>query len=121
MNRPSRPRGYRTNTTLYAMVRYIPVMSNVTSWQMNKFRFPTNTLMMIDSTGDSSNNWAFNLIGDAHVKAPNMPDALNDRHRGTGNAMFLDTHVEAVKYGDYVANIPATTAETWKRWTFLSS
>jgi prepilin-type N-terminal cleavage/methylation domain-containing protein/prepilin-type processing-associated H-X9-DG protein len=117
---PGDPAANVTNTTLYSMVRYIPVKSNKTSWKFSEFKYVNDTLLMIDSTGDSGNNWSFNLITDPHVKAPEMPEALMNRHMGVGNAMFLDTHVEAVKYADYQNNIPANVNETFKRWTFLS-
>ena len=37
-----------------------------------------------------------------------LEDALKQRHLGTGNVLFLDSHVAAANYNEFVNNVPST-------------
>ncbi|MGN6368443.1 MAG: type II secretion system protein [Phycisphaerae bacterium] len=114
----------------YAMVRYLPVASNVTMWRMPEFNHPGTTILMADSPtfvwgqGSSTmkNYYAFNAMADLNSEPVNLKDSLEQRHLGKGNIMFLDTHVEQEGAQDYANGIPATyNTEPTKIWTTKTS
>jgi prepilin-type processing-associated H-X9-DG protein len=65
------------------------------------------------------------IVTSGNVK--NTPKALDDRHMGYGNVVFMDCHAETVRWQDYLNNIPSVGSSTvsvpaneqYKRWTIV--
>jgi prepilin-type N-terminal cleavage/methylation domain-containing protein/prepilin-type processing-associated H-X9-DG protein len=111
---PASPELVGSGATLYNMVRplfggsVIPTnapFNGSTQWQLNKI---TNMqmILMSDTNGSGGNPW-FSSMAD-NPAMTGLQKALDDRHQGTGNVLFIDSHVDAEKYGDFVNNVPAT-------------
>jgi prepilin-type N-terminal cleavage/methylation domain-containing protein len=100
----------------YCMPRYFPEISSQTLiYKMTQCNHPYSAILLCDGntgvTGGNSGytNW-FNTMADLNTASPTaQKDALMQRHLGIGNVMFMDVHVEAHDYQDYVNNIPSTT------------
>ena len=117
----------------YVMTRYYPVMASNLMWKMGQATHPNSTMLMCDSptvqygttaapVGNGTMNmyYACNTVG---MAPPNptvgdldsepgetLTQALQSRHLGIGNVLFLDAHVEQHPYKDYVKNIPAAAS-----------
>ena len=102
---PGDPTKANTGATLYSMVRPAPIMSNVVSWRVQQAKFPHSLLIMSDTDAPTGNPWFTSMADQPMV---NLKQVLMDRHLGTGNALFLDSHVEAAKYVDFQNNVPAS-------------
>lgn len=123
---PGDPTAVNTGATLYCMVRPLPLVANQYAWKIQNVKGPQRLVMMSDTdavTG-ATNPWYSSMADTPMVK---LQQALQNRHMGTGNALFADSHVEAAKYSDFVNNVPSTVvsnylppAETNKLWTTLS-
>jgi prepilin-type N-terminal cleavage/methylation domain-containing protein/prepilin-type processing-associated H-X9-DG protein len=94
-------------------------------FRTTEFRSPSDTLLMADSDVNAGASIsAINkelMVTSGNVK--NAQQALKDRHRGFGNVVFLDSHVEKHTWQDYLDNIPSTLPvpanEGHKRWTLV--
>jgi prepilin-type N-terminal cleavage/methylation domain-containing protein/prepilin-type processing-associated H-X9-DG protein len=122
---PGDPTAANTGTTLYCMVRPAPLVSNVVQWNISQVHSPSTLVLMSDSDQVQSgqNPWFTSLADPPMV---NLKTALDNRHRGVGNVLFMDSHVDPAKYSDYVDNVPSMLnglnvpdAESNKRWTTL--
>ncbi len=113
----------------YCVVRYNPIIQNVLLWKMNEFNHPGTTMLIADAYPGigPKDNYISNMqdvdgANPAPVLAQNpMVQALQARHNGIGNVMFLDGHAEQHNYQDYAANIQpngATTNVYSHPWTF---
>ncbi|MGN6368442.1 MAG: type II secretion system protein [Phycisphaerae bacterium] len=105
----------------YTMPRYFSSPGNPNSntlWRVTEFSHPGTTCLMLDGppNDQSTKNhnmslfYAFQNMNDLDTSyAPEftMPNSLQQRHLGIGNVLFMDSHVEQQKYGDYCANIPS--------------
>ena len=91
-------------------------------WKTNTFTHPSTTLLMSDDSPDhSAGSFSITLMSDYDVlnaPAQSFSDALQARHLGLGNAMFLDSHVEAAKLQDFQKNVPATINDATHIWSF---
>ncbi len=121
---PGDPTAANTGATLYSMVRPAPLVANVVSWKVQQVRGPQRLLVMSDSDVPTVNPW-FTSMADQPMM--NLKIVLDNRHRGVGNGLFLDSHVEAARYQDFVNNVPAMlngldvpTSELAKKWTQLN-
>lgn len=120
---PGEPEKANTGATLYTMVRPAPLVSNVVQWNELQVRTPTRLLIMSDSDAPTSNPWFTSMADQPMV---NLKTVLDNRHRGTGNALFLDSHVDAARFQDFENNIPSKldglnvpADEMGKQWTQL--
>jgi prepilin-type N-terminal cleavage/methylation domain-containing protein/prepilin-type processing-associated H-X9-DG protein len=98
-------------------------------FKTTSFGGPGDTLLMADAdvnAGASIQSIATELIvTSGNVK--NTPKALDDRHMGYGNVVFMDSHAETVRWQDYLNNIPSVGSSTvsvpaneqYKRWTIV--
>jgi prepilin-type N-terminal cleavage/methylation domain-containing protein/prepilin-type processing-associated H-X9-DG protein len=94
-------------------------------FRTSDFTGPGDTLLMADSDVNSGASIsAINkelIVTSGNVK--NTPKALDDRHMGFGNVVFLDSHAETVRWQDYLNNIPSVLPvpanEQYKRWTIV--
>jgi prepilin-type N-terminal cleavage/methylation domain-containing protein len=94
-------------------------------YKTTSFGGPSDTLLMADTdvnSGASISSIDKELIvPTGNVK--NTPKALDDRHMGFGNVVFMDSHTETVRWQDYLNNIPSTlpvpSGEQHKRWTIV--
>lgn len=109
------------NTTSYSMPRYFPIVANVQQWKITSFRTPAETVLLLDTATNGAG--VVTSMSDTALKAPELPDAMKERHRGVGMVLFLDTHVDAKKQQDYIDNIPSTITsnnapvnERYKQW-----
>jgi prepilin-type N-terminal cleavage/methylation domain-containing protein/prepilin-type processing-associated H-X9-DG protein len=121
------------NTTMYNMIRYNPTTRGVNwntpgaggssnGYKLTQFKTPAERAVMLDVAPLGVNPWISSL-NDTQAKDPALPDALKERHGGTGGVLFLDAHAEIKKYQEYVDNIPSITpvpaAEMAKPWTLI--
>ena len=120
-----------TATTLYAMTRFIPVASGVQAWKLTTFTHPFSTVLMMDTPHGMTNPW-FTTTADVNPTLETEQQALQVRHLGIGNVLFIDTHVEAHNIQDMTNNIPASTissggvfvaptADATKVWTSIAT
>jgi prepilin-type N-terminal cleavage/methylation domain-containing protein/prepilin-type processing-associated H-X9-DG protein len=121
---PGDPGAAGTGATLYSMVRPTPLVSGVVAWKVQQVRGPQRLLIMSDSDAPTGNPWFSSMADQPMV---NLKNVLDLRHRGVGNGLFLDSHVDAEKYADFVNNVPAMlnglvvpASEQGKRWTQLN-
>jgi prepilin-type N-terminal cleavage/methylation domain-containing protein/prepilin-type processing-associated H-X9-DG protein len=132
----------------YVMVRYLPIISNgPLMWRTTQNNHPSSTMMMCDSptvqygVGNTAmkSEYACTTVGVASggdldsEPGQTLSQALEQRHLGIGNVLFMDAHVEQHNYQDYVNNIPSATvaagtgtyvaipADTNKVWTTLTT
>ncbi len=116
----------------YAMVRYLPVISNSSLiYKTNECNHPQTTILMADANPQITTLYNyFSTTGDLDATSGTaQSDALTARHLGIGNVLFMDVHVEAHNYADFKKYIPSTTisggsgifvapvAERMKVWT----
>jgi len=98
--------------TVYTMARYNPVTPNLQRWKIGKFKRPTEVWLLGDTGPVDSSPW-FSAITYASLVPTAAPktlkDALDNRHNGVGEILFLDSHVEQRPYQDYIDNIPAVS------------
>jgi prepilin-type N-terminal cleavage/methylation domain-containing protein/prepilin-type processing-associated H-X9-DG protein len=98
---------------------------NPAIYRTTQFTHMGDTLLMADSDANAGASISSIdkelMVTSGNVK--NAQQALSDRHRGIGNVLFLDTHVEAHGWIDYLANIPGTlpvpSADAAKLWTTM--
>jgi prepilin-type N-terminal cleavage/methylation domain-containing protein/prepilin-type processing-associated H-X9-DG protein len=118
----SSPAAVAANTTVYCMVSYNPTDLNVfwntpgaggssTGYKLNSFRAAADTVLMCDTAPPPGNPW-FSSMSDFQMRSPNLENALNDRHNGTGGVLFVDAHAETHPLADYGQNIPSTSYKT---------
>jgi prepilin-type N-terminal cleavage/methylation domain-containing protein/prepilin-type processing-associated H-X9-DG protein len=119
-------------TTVYCMARYNPVTPNVQRWKIAKFRRPADTWLLGDTGAVDGSPWFSDMkyVALAPAAAPNtLHDALQDRHGGVGEILFLDSHVEQRPEKDYAENIPAASwlntaqppaADATKNWAIFA-
>jgi prepilin-type N-terminal cleavage/methylation domain-containing protein/prepilin-type processing-associated H-X9-DG protein len=89
------------------------------------FKGQSDTLLMADSDVNAGASIsAINkelVVTSGNVK--NTPKALDDRHQGFGNIVFMDAHAETKRWQDYLDNIPSKLPvpadEQYKRWTVV--
>ncbi len=132
----------------YVMVRYLPIVSSgAVMWRTTQVNHPSTLMLMCDSptvqygVGNSAMKtfYACTTVGVStggdldSEPGQTLSQALDQRHLGIGNVLFLDGHVEQHNYQDYVNNIPSTTvsggsglyvlppAESNKVWTDLTT
>ena len=70
---------------------------------------PPNVQLASSPSFNEINFYSFADLADldmAYAPDENMTNALQQRHLGVGNVLFLDGHVEQHSYLDYCANIP---------------
>jgi prepilin-type N-terminal cleavage/methylation domain-containing protein/prepilin-type processing-associated H-X9-DG protein len=110
---PADPVDVGSGATLYSMVRPDPLIPNVQQWKLASIK-NRNLVMMLDTgpggtvTSISDSPFTRHLSGGAlGTIAGVLKDALADRHQGYGNVLFIDSHVEARPYQDFVDNIPS--------------
>jgi prepilin-type N-terminal cleavage/methylation domain-containing protein/prepilin-type processing-associated H-X9-DG protein len=109
---PADPVDVGTGATLYSMVRPDALIPNVQQWKLASIK-NRNLVMMLDTgpggtvSSISDSPFTKHLSGGAlGPVAEVLKDALADRHQGYGNVLFVDSHVEARPYQDFVDNIP---------------
>lgn len=126
----------------YSMPRYRDSAStrvgNGTYWKMTDFGHQTTTVLLIDggymmgygsraSNGTPSSPGSFFFTGNLLDSYFNLQTTLDFRHGGVGNALFVDGHVQAMKWSDISNNIPANwtaplpSSDANKMWTILKS
>lgn len=99
----------------YAPVRYLPeIASGSLIYKTQQCNHPQSTILMADANSSITTSPGFqyfNCMTDLDINAAPAPsvqkNALQSRHMGIGNVMFLDVHVEAHNYQDYQKNIPS--------------
>jgi prepilin-type N-terminal cleavage/methylation domain-containing protein/prepilin-type processing-associated H-X9-DG protein len=112
----------------YTMVKYLSAPGGSAPggtnwmWKITAFNHPSTTLLMADDSPDhSAGSFSITIMGDFDVlnaPAQSFADALQARHMGIGNALFLDSHVEAEKLQDFKNNVPANNTDATHTWTF---
>jgi prepilin-type N-terminal cleavage/methylation domain-containing protein/prepilin-type processing-associated H-X9-DG protein len=106
----------------YAMPLYHPTPGAPSDqfglWKVTQFNHPGTTCLLLDgppnvqgatATSNMANLYAFDGMGDldmSYAPTETVANALQERHLGLGNVLFLDSHVEQHNYQDYCANIP---------------
>ncbi len=123
----------------YCFIRFVDANSNRiaagkmngTSWRMTDINHPSTALLMCDSAtaaGTGANGSPIvSYRGDLDSNTTNNPiqtldQALTVRHRGLGNVLFVDGHVEQHKTPDFAANIVASAGgpPNGKYWTLFA-
>lgn len=115
----------------YCLIRFVDSNSNRlasgkmngTNWRVSDINHPSTALLMCDSatiTG-SGINPIVSYRGDVDcvTQPQTLVQALNLRHLGKGNVLFLDGHIEQHIASDYDANIVSTSGQppNGKYWT----
>jgi prepilin-type N-terminal cleavage/methylation domain-containing protein/prepilin-type processing-associated H-X9-DG protein len=91
-------------------------------WRTTSFKDHAGTLLMADS--DVNSGASISAIDrELMTSNKNAKLAMETRHRGKGNVVFMDGHVEAHVWQDFLDNIPSTLPvpdnEGHKRWTLV--
>jgi prepilin-type N-terminal cleavage/methylation domain-containing protein/prepilin-type processing-associated H-X9-DG protein len=127
----------KQGTVCYTMVRMNPKQSFV-GFKMGQVRSPSGKLLMCDAYNNAQNNFISEIYGTTPssslitfiVDNTGTFDAerdIKDRHGGVGNVLFVDSHVEARSWKDFLDNIPnkawtssgPQAADAGKNWTVL--
>lgn len=91
------------------------------------FRRPAETLLMADASPNKGSRIA-SIDSELMVPSSSPPkdtqQSLKERHRGSGNILFMDSHVEPKTWKLYTDNIPSTlpvpAGEMHKKWTMVN-
>jgi len=106
---PGDPGAVGSGASLYSMTRVTPIVANKTEWKFTEAKRPSNLDIMSDTAAAGASPWYSSMADQGTTTdMSQLKDALLQRHLGTGNVLFLDSHVSAANYNDFVSNVPST-------------
>lgn len=111
--------------------------SNPQMWKLNQFTHPTTTLGMMDGEYGlmygSTPAVFYDTAGCASLATAtnsqyklSLEELFQSRHAGMANGLFMDGHVQTIKWSDLTANLPsistapASASDSTRVWAYLT-